>query len=145
MLNKYSFYLLICFIFLSIETDIKELKQYNQITVYERTYIYLSLDNFAKESEVYIELEIFDDGYYYTQIPLKYRQSDTHNISNFIDFKFYEIISNNYYRNKNSYTFYFTIYLNKKTDYLLLIPPDFFLRLTVKNTRNSETSESKRN
>ena len=130
MLNKYFLYLLICLLCLSIEIEIEKLKQYGEKTLYEKTYLYLSLDGFDIGDEVYIELEFF---YSRSSAELDYLQSDTHNKMDFeYDFNNYEIYGYN-----NKYTFYFTIELRKKTDYLLLKPPNFDYKLIVRHTRNS--------
>jgi len=136
MLNKYFLYLLMSFISLSIETYYtKELKQYDQITVYEPTYLYLSLDGFDKGDKVYINLE-FE---YYNYLELKYRQSDTY--SNYNDFNqnmFSTSYKDGYSQSGNSYTFYYTIKLYQNTNYLLLITPSNFNdKLTIKHVKNN--------
>ena len=76
MLNKFSFYLLIGFIYLSIEIVIKELKQYSQISVYDQSYIYLSVDGFAKKCKVHFELKYYVTFYSDNKISLQYSQSN---------------------------------------------------------------------
>jgi len=139
MLNKYFFYLLICLLCLSIEkTNIKELKQYGKKTVYEETFLYLSLEDFYKGDEVYIELE-FDDKHSRSSMTIYYQQSDTYTEEDFEYFEddFEDYKSKYFYKNGNNYTFYYTIDLKKKTDYLLLVTPDFDDELIVKHTKSS--------
>ena len=138
MLNKYFLYLLIGLICFSLEIPIKELPQFSQTTVYEQTYLYLNLDGFDKGSKVYIEFK-FNNGYYYTEVPLGRYQSNTHNSGDFDYLAYYK--SSSYSKSGTSYTFYFTIKLTKKTNYLLLGTPYFtdkpYTTLTVRHTKSS--------
>lgn len=138
MLNKYYFYLLIGLITFSMEASIKQLPQFGQITVYEQTYLYLKLDGFDSGDKVYIELK-FNNGYYYTDMPLGRYQSNTYNSADF-DYLIYSR-SSSYSKSGTSYTFYFTIKLSKKTNYLLLGTPYFtdkpYTTLTVRHTKSS--------
>ena len=140
MLNKYFLYLLMILIS-SIETY-KELKQYDQITVYQSaSNLYLSLDGFEKGDKIYINLE-FEYSYYdvhYNDLVLKYRQSDTYSYSNDFDSsKFSTSYKDGYSQSGNSYTFYYTIKLYQNTNYLLLITPSNFNdKLTIKHVKNN--------
>ena len=138
MINKYSLYLLIGLICLSMEIEIKELPQFGETTVYGQTYLYLSLYGFDLGSKVYIELK-FDNGYVYDEVPLGYYQSNTHNSADFNYLYYYR--SSSYSKSGTSYTFYFTIKLTGITDYLLLGTPNFVdwpnTLVTVRHTESS--------
>ena len=119
----------------SIETYYIELKQYEQITVYEQTNLYLSLDGFDKGDKVYINLEF--NHSYYTNLELKYRQSDTY--KSYYDFESSNFETSNkygYFLKGYSYTFHYKIKLNQNTNYLLLITPlNFNDELIIKHVK----------
>ena len=74
MSKKYFLYLLIILIYLSIETEIKQLNRYSEITVSEPTYLYFSLSGISKGDELEFKMEI-DDQYheYPTYVELLYK------------------------------------------------------------------------
>jgi len=119
MISKYSLYLLMSFIYLSIEAII-ELKQNDQITVNAQTYIYLSLDGFDKGSEVYIELKLNESSIYYDRTSTLYhKQCNSHSSWDFgTSFNSSQNINVN--KNGTSLTYGFKINITKNKKYLLL-------------------------
>ena len=127
----------------SAKIKVKELKQYDDIKIYEPTFLYLSLDGFGKGSEVYIELD-FDNGDEYHKMTLNYKQSNTSDLNDFKNFLKETSYSYDRYDNETSYTFYFTIEITEKTEYLLLFIPNFELYdngLTITHSEFDETTK----
>jgi len=139
MSKKYFLYLLIGLIYLSIEEpEILPLSSYYEKTVYRQTYFYLYVGDIDKGYEVDFQLKFEDKHNYYpyysSSVNLDYKQSNYFTKFNF-DYDFEELRSYNYYRYGSNYTFYFTIKLNEKTNYLLLKPyVRFYNELTIINT-----------
>ena len=135
MLNKFSLYLLISLINLSIEIDIKKLKQFEQITVSKPTNLYLSLVGFDIGSEVYFKL-IFKNFAEFSLMYLIYRQSDTHLIDDFIYFNFDKATKVDYIDRVTSYTYYFAIKVTEKNNYLLLKTPFSTSKIIIKHIKS---------
>ena len=133
MLIKYFLYLLMIYITLSTELfHSKELKKYGRITVYYPTLVYLSLDGYDIGDKIHIYLDF--EYNFYKEFELLYRLSDSHSTSEDYDSSNFEKShrDSDYYNSERYYTFYYTIKLNKKTKYLLLITPlDFTDKLIV--------------
>ena len=112
-------------IYLSIDTKIKKLKQNGQITIDETNYVYLSLDGYHIGSEVNLELKYHSNFRYY--ILLYYHKIDTYNKTDFYNERM--SVNECYYHSGTSHTHYYTIKLTKKTNYLLLIPSKFSVKI----------------
>ena len=136
MLNKYFLYLLMCFICLSIEYDIVELQECEQITVNKETYFYINIDGLDIYSEVNIELK-FDDGYDDDSIELKYKFSNYHDESDY--WYYFNPTSNvSYSDSEESFTYDFIIYIYTNTSYLLLKFPYDYEKMTIKYSKKTE-------
>ena len=122
MLNKFFLYLLICLICLSKnQYPILELKQFGQKTLNYSAFLYLSLEGFDKGSKVNLELQ-FNNRANYSEISLFYLQSNTTNLAS-DQRSFSSYTSRRYTRNRTFVTFFFTIKLIMKSDFLILLTP----------------------